>query len=163
MNFISSLSLLSSHCIQCAGGNDQVRKNCRKLFESSQASSAAAERDKDDLERELAASAASGAAVPRKFAPGKAKKNKRNADAQDCMDNLLGGMMDEANLMADAIKSITSGNSESPTKKRQRQINSITANLDMLYQEKKMLIDMGLPTGNVDEQIKKLLQERSSL
>ena len=29
--------------------------------------------------------------------------------------------------------------------------------------EKKMLMDMGLPTGNVDEQIQKLSQERSSL
>jgi hypothetical protein len=163
MNFISSLSLVSSHCIQWCAGNDQVRKNSRKLFESSQASKAAAERNKADLEREQAASAASGAAVPRKFAPGEAKKNKRNADAQERMDNLLGGMMDEANLMADAIKSITSGNKESPTKKRQRQINEITANLAMLYQEKKMLMDMGLPTGDVDEQIKKLSQERSSL
>lgn len=163
MNFISSLSLVSSHCIQWCAGNDQVRKKTKKLFESSQASKAAAERDKADLEREQAASAASGAAVPRKFAPGEAKKNKRNDDAQERMDNLLGGMMDEANLMADAIKSITSGNAESPTKKRQRQINSITANLAMLYQEKKMLIDMGLPTDDVDEQIKKLSQERSSL
>lgn len=154
---------MSSHCIQWCAGNDQVRKNSRKLFESSQASKAAAERDKADLEREQAASAAMGAAVPRKFAPGEAKKNKRNADAQKCMDNLLGGMMDEANLMADAIKSITSGNKESPTKKRQRQINEITANLAMLYQEKKMLMDMGLPNGDVDEQIKKLSQERSSL
>jgi hypothetical protein len=154
MNFISSLSLVSSHCIQWCAGNDQVRKNSRKLFESSQASKAAAERDKADHEREQAASAASGAAVPRKFAPGKAKKNKRNADAQERMDNLLGRMMDEANLMADAIKLITSGNKESPTK---------TANLAMLYQEKKMLMDMGLPTGDVDEQIKKMSQERSSL
>ena len=163
MNFISSLSLVSSHCIQWCAGNDQVRKKTKKLFESSQASKAAAERDKADLEREQAASAASGAAVPRKFAPGEAKKNKRNDDAQERMDNLLGGMMDEANLMADAIKSITSGNAESPTKERQRQINSVTANLAMLYQEKKMLIDMGLPTDDVDEQIKKLSQERSSL
>ena len=163
MNFISSLSLVSSNCIQWCAGNDQVRKKTKKLFESSQASKAAAERDKADLEREQAASAASGAAVPRKFAPGEAKKNKRNDDAQERMDNLLGGMMDEANLMADAIKSITSGNAELPTKKRQRQINSITANLAMLYQEKKMLIDMGLPTDDVDEQIKKLSQERSSL
>ncbi len=71
--------------------------------------------------------------------------------------------MNEANIMADAIKSITSRNLESPTKKRQRQINSITANLAMLYQEKKMLTDMGLPTDDVDEQIKKLSQECSSL
>ncbi len=125
----------------------------------------AAECDKADVERELVASAASGATVPRKFAPGKAKKIKRNVDAQHRMDDLLGGMMDESNLMAVAIKSITSGNSVSLTKKRQRQINSITANLAMLYQEKKTLIDidMGLPTDDVDEQIKKLSKERSSL
>ncbi len=71
--------------------------------------------------------------------------------------------MNEANIMADAIKSITSGNSESPTKKQQRQINSITENLTILYQEKKMLTNMGLPTDDVNEQIKKLSQERSSL
>ncbi len=64
---------------QCTGGNADIRKNSRALLESSQATSAATKRNKAqaNIERELAASAASGAAVPRKFAPGEAKKNKR--------------------------------------------------------------------------------------
>jgi hypothetical protein len=37
-------------------------------------------------------------------------------------------------------------------------LKSIIKNLVMLYQEKKMFIDMGLATDNVDEQIRKLLQ-----
>ena len=79
------------------------------------------------------------------------------------MDNLFGGMMSEASMMANAIKSISSANLESPTKKRQRQIKSITKNLIMLYQEKKMSMDMGLATDDIDKQIKKLLQECSSI
>ena len=95
--------------------------------------------------------------------PGEAKKMKRHVDAQDCMDKLVGEMMSEANMTANTIKSITSSNVVSPTKKRQRQIKSITENLAMLYREKRMLIDMGLFTVDVDDQIKKLLQERSSI
>jgi hypothetical protein len=81
------------------------------------------------------------------------------------MDKLVGGMMREASMMANAINSITSGNvnGEFLTKKRQRQIKSITENLAMLYREKRMLIDMGLFTVDVDDQIKKLLQECSSI
>jgi hypothetical protein len=67
------------------------------------------------------------------FAPGEAKKKKRHLDAQDCMEDLVEGMMSKAGVMADAIKSISSTNIESPTKKRQRQIKSITKNLVMLY------------------------------
>jgi hypothetical protein len=63
-------------------------------------------------------------------------KKKRHVDAQDCMDDLVGGMMSKAKVMADAIKSISSVNLKSPTKKRQRQIKTITKNLVMLYQEK---------------------------
>jgi len=138
--------------------------NSRAISKQTLLSRAATDRESTArLERGLASSAAGGASVPRKFAPGELQKKRRHVDAQERMDELVGGMANEAGLMADAIKSITSGKSESPTKKRQHQINSITANLAMLYQEKKMLIDMGLPTGDVDEQIKKLSQERSSL
>jgi hypothetical protein len=94
--------------------------------------------------------------------PGEAKKMKRHVDAQDCMDKLVGEMMSEANMTANTIKSITSSNVVSPTKKRQRQIKSITENLAMLYQEKRMLSNMGLLTIDVD-QIKKLLQEHSTI
>ncbi len=79
------------------------------------------------------------------------------------MDNFVGGMTSEASMMANAIKSISNANLESPTMKRQRQIKSITKNLVMLYQEKKMLMDMGLATDNVNKQIKKFLQECSSI
>ncbi len=79
------------------------------------------------------------------------------------MDNLVNGMMSEAGLMAEAIKSISAPTAESPTKKRQRQIASITENLKLLYQEKKMLIDLEMPTTNVDTQIRKLTNERSTL
>ncbi len=78
------------------------------------------------------------------------------------MDKLVGEMMSEANMTANTIKSITSSNVVSPTKKRQRQIKSITENLAMLYQEKRMLSNMGLLTIDVD-QIKKLLQEHSTI
>jgi hypothetical protein len=79
------------------------------------------------------------------------------------MDDLVGGMMSKASMMANAIKSISSANLKTPTKKRQRQIKSITKNLIMLYQEKKMLMDMGLATDNFNKQIKKLLHKRSSI
>ena len=51
------------------------------------------------------------------------------------MDELVGGMANEAGLMADAIKSITGVNTESPARKKQRQLTSITANIKLLYKE----------------------------
>jgi hypothetical protein len=60
------------------------------------------------------------------------------------MEEVVEGMMSKASMMANAIKLITSGNVESPTKKRQHQIKSITENFAMLYQERRMLINMGL-------------------
>ncbi len=71
--------------------------------------------------------------------------------------------MSKAGVMTNATKSISSANLESPTKKRQWQIKYNTKNLVMLYQEKKTLMDMGLATDNIDKQIKKLLQELSSI
>jgi hypothetical protein len=65
--------------------------------------------------------------------------------------------------MAEAIKSISALTAESPTKKRQHQITSITENLKLLYQDKKMLIDLEMPTANVDMQIRKLTNKRSTL
>ncbi len=69
--------------------------------------------------------------------------------------------MSKAGVMANTIKSLSSANLESPTKKRQLQIKSIPKNLGMLYQEKKMLMDMGLATDNVNEQIKKFYRNTS--
>ncbi len=69
------------------------------------------------------------------------------------MGELVGGIMSKASVMADAIKWIMSGNVESLTKKRQHQIKSITENLAMLCQEKRMLINMGLLTVDIDDQI----------
>ena len=60
------------------------------------------------------------------------------------MEEVVEGMMSKASMMADAIKSITSSSVELLTKKRQRQIKMITENLAMLYQEKRMLINIGL-------------------
>jgi hypothetical protein len=79
------------------------------------------------------------------------------------MDDLVGGMMSKASMMANAIKSNSSANFESPTKKRQHQIKSITKNLVMLYQEKKILMDMGLASDDLDKQIKKLIHKHSSI
>ncbi len=145
----------------CSIGDD--RRDARALFEHTLASSTAAECTRAEVECNLASTAASGTSAPCKLASGETKKKKRHVDAQDCMDNLFGGMMSEASMMANAIKSISSANLESPTKKRQRQNKSITKNLIMLYQEKKMLMDMGLATEDVDKRIKKLLQEHSSI
>jgi hypothetical protein len=79
------------------------------------------------------------------------------------MDELVGGMVNEAGLMADAIKSITGVSAESPGRKKQRQLNSITANIKLLYEEKKMIVDLGMETEDVDEQIRKLVNERKNL
>jgi len=44
------------------------------------------------LECGLTSSAAGGASVPRKFAPGELQKKRRHIDVQECMDELVGGM-----------------------------------------------------------------------
>ena len=79
------------------------------------------------------------------------------------MDELVGGMANEAGLMADAIKSITGVNTESPARKKQRQLTSITANIKVLYEEKKMIVDFGMETEDVDKQIRKLVHARKNL
>ena len=94
---------------------------------------AADRKSSDRLERDLASSAASGASVTCKFAPGELQKKQRHVDAQDHMDDLVGGMMNKAGLMADAIKSITGVSAESPGTKKQSQLTSITANFKLLY------------------------------
>ncbi len=149
-------------CIN-AGGTSDYHSNSRALLEHALASSAAANCNRGEFEHDLAAAAASSTSVPCKFTPDETKRNKRHLDAQDCMNELVGGMMSEASVIADAIESITRGNLVLPTKKRQSQIKSITENLAIIYQDKRMLIDMGLLTVDVDDQIKKLLQERSSI
>jgi len=84
------------------------------------------------LECGLVSSAAGGASVPCKFAPGQLQKKRRHIDAQECMDELIGGMANEAGHMADAIKSIMGVSAESPGRKKQCQLTSITANIKLL-------------------------------
>ena len=69
------------------------------------------------------------------------------------MDELIGGMANEAGLMA----------TESPARKKQCQLTSITANIKVLHEEKKMIVDLGMETEDVDEQIRKLVNERKNL
>jgi hypothetical protein len=145
-------------------GSAGTRTNIRAIFEQTLSSRAATDRESTArLERGLASSAAGGASVPRKFAPGELQKKRRHVDAQERMDELVGGMVNEAGLMADAIKSITAVNAESPGRKKQRQLTSITANIKLLYEEKKMIVDLGMETEDVDEQIRKLVNERKNL
>jgi len=138
--------------------------NGRAIFEQTLSSRAATDRESTaGLECDLASSAAGGASVPHKFAPGELQKKRRHVDAQEHMDELVGGMANEAGLMADAIKSITGVSNKSPGRKKQRQLTSITANIKLLYEEKKMIVDSGMKTEDVDEQIRKLVNERKNL
>lgn len=79
------------------------------------------------------------------------------------MDELVGGMANEAGLMANAIKSIMGVSAESLGRKKQRQLTSITANIKLLYEEKMMIVNLGIETEDVDEQIRKLVNERKNL
>jgi hypothetical protein len=145
-------------------GGANGRSNSRATLERDLAEAAGIDRaGRVVLKQGTASSAAGGISAPSQFTPGELAKKSRHVDAQDRMDNLVNGMMSEAGLMAEAIKSISAPTAESPTKKRQRQIASITENLKLLYQEKKMLIDLEMPTTNVDTQIRKLTNERSTL
>jgi hypothetical protein len=145
-------------------GSEGTRRNSRAIFEQMLSSRAATDRKSTArLECGLASSAAGGASVPRKFAPGELQKKRRHIDAQERMDELIGGMANEAGLMADAIKSIKGVGAESPGRKKQRQLTSITANIKLLYEEKKMIVDLGMETEDVDEQIRKLVNKRKNL
>ena len=89
--------------------------NSRAIFEQKLSSHAATNhKSTARLECGLASSAAGGASVPCKFAPGELQKKQRHVDMQECMDELIGGMANEAGLMADAIKSIAGVSAESP-------------------------------------------------
>ena len=145
-------------------GSAGTRTNSRAIFEQTLSSRAATDRESTArLECGLASSAAGGASVPRKFAPGELQKKQRHVDAQERMDELVGGMANEAGLMANAIKSIMGVSAESLGRKKQRQLTSITANIKLLYEEKKMIVDLGMETEDVDEQIRKLVNERKNL
>ena len=116
-----------------AGTRTNSRAIFRAIFEQTLSSHAATDRESTArLERGLASSAAGGVSAPRKFAPGELQKKRRHVDAQERMDELIGGMANEAGLMADAIKSITGVSAESPGRKKQRQLTSITANIKLL-------------------------------
>ena len=145
-------------------GSAGTRTNSRAIFEQTLSSRAATDRKSTArLECGLASSAVGGASAPRKFAPGELQKKRRHVDAQERMDELIGGMANEAGLMANAIKSIRGVSAESPGRKRQRQLTSITANIKLLYEEKKMIVDLGMETENVEEQIRKLVNKRKNL
>ena len=80
------------------------------------------------------------------------------------MDNeLIRGMVSKTGHMADAIKLIYGVSAESPSKKKQRQLTSITSNIKLLYEENKMIINMGMATDDVDMQIRKLVEECKNL
>ena len=145
-------------------GSAGIRTNSRAIFEQTLSSRAATDRESTArLECGLASSAAGGASVPCKFAPGELQKKQRHVDAQERMDELVVGMANKAGLMADAIKSITGVSAESPGRKKQRQLTSITANIKLLYEEKMMIVNLGIETEDVDEQIRKLVNERKNL
>ena len=142
-------------------GSAGIRTNSRAIFEQTLSSRAATNCESTArLECGLASSAAGGASVPCKFAPGELQKKRRHVDAQERMDELVVGMANEAGLMADAIKSITGVSAESPGRKKQHQLTSITANIKLLYEEKKMIVDLGMETEDVDEQIRKLVNDK---
>jgi len=42
-------------------------------------------------------------------------------------------------------------------------LTSITANIKLLYEEKKMIVDLGMEMEDVDEQIRKLVNKRKNL
>ncbi len=145
-------------------GSTGTRTNSRAIFKQTLSSRAATNRKSTArLERGLASSAAGGVSVPCKFAPEEIQKKRRHVDAQERMDELVGGMANEAGLMADAFKSITGVSAESSGRKKQRQLTSITANIKLLYKEKKMIVELGMETEDVDEQIRKLVNERKNL
>jgi hypothetical protein len=79
------------------------------------------------------------------------------------LSKLLTRQLMKAGLMADANKSITGVSAESPGRKKQCQLTSITANIKLLYEEKKMIVNLGMETEDVDEQNRKLLNERKNL
>ena len=145
-------------------GSAGTRTNSRAIFKQTLSSHAATDRESTArLERGLASSAAGCVSVPRKFTPGELQKKRRHVDAQERMDELIGGMANEAGLMADAIKSIMGFSAESPGRKKQHQLTSITANIKLLYEEKKMIVELGVETEDVDKQIRKLVNERKNL
>ncbi len=118
-----------------AGTRTNSRAIFRAIFEQTLSSHAATDRESTArLERGLASSAAGCVCVPCKFAPGELQKKQRHVGAQEQerMDELVGGMANEAGLMADAIKSITGVSAESPGRKEQCQLTSITANIKLL-------------------------------
>ena len=117
-------------------GSAGTRTNSRAIFEQTLSARAATDRESTArLEHGPASSAAGGVSVPHKFAPGELQKKRRHVDAQEHIDELIGGMANEAGLMADAIKSITGVSAESLGRKKQRQLTSITANIKLLYEE----------------------------
>lgn len=78
-------------------------------------------------------------------------------------------MNGDARVLADSMRSIgeafssTARPSESPSRKKHRHFKEITENLKQAMEEKKMLMDLGMSTEDIDGQIKELQEERKLL
>lgn len=103
------------------------------------------------------------------YGVGEKAKRERHTDAHESIDEFLLSTKGEGDAIAEAMKSIgqalTSNTpaGESPSKKKLRRMEEMSAVMKSLLEEKKMVLDMGGDTTDVDVQIARLKEQRNLL
>jgi hypothetical protein len=97
------------------------------------------------------------------FGKGENPKKARHQDAQERMDNLMKGMVEQGSLMRQAIKDLTSGRAaDNPTMTKEKEFGIISNNMKKLLEVKAKLIALNMNTSDVDLLIQKKLPELAS-
>lgn len=114
----------------------------------------------------MAASAAVGAGTI-SYAPGQKTKTPKHVDTYSRLDAMAESAEKEATSMASTLKSITdnitASSAESPSKKKHRQFQEISANIKAVLEEMNTLKGMGRSTDEQEKQYDDLIKERNAL
>ena len=116
----------------------------------------------------IAAAAAAGAKTI-KYAPGEKPKTPKHADNYFGIDAYAESSKKDSEVMASSLDKIvelvakSSAPTETPTKKKQRQLKDLTENIRLLLEEKSNLKKSEESTEDVDAQLRILREERMML
>lgn len=101
-----------------------------------------------------------------KYGPGEKERVPRNKDATKRIDDVLLGTTKAQEKSAEAFEKVLTALAppvETPTKKKQRNYKELSEHISLLIKERKELLEAGMDTSDVDDQIKIKQRERKAL
>lgn len=109
------------------------------------------------------AAAAVGFSLDIQHGRGVKQRQKRHVDSQDKLDELLSGLHSSSVNLGSVMREVASSTAESPKKKTQREINSLSTTILQLMEEAKLAKELGWPTDDIRTQLRKLQDKRNTL